>query len=547
MRGLPGYLRWGITGLLTWLVLMPLALVVVQAVSFREPAAEVLEMASLGLALRNSLLVSAVSVVTAGAVGIPLAFLTGRQHFPGRRLFDALFAVPVALPPLVGALAYLYFWGESGWLSRLLGLLFYDGEPAWRFYGFSAILVVHTGTLYVYFFLFVRAALARTDPALEEAARSLGAGVWRRFRTVLWPQVQPAVRGAAALTLLTALGSFSAPYLFGGQFRVLPTQILASKQNGDFDRAELETVLLLAMALLLLFGFGANWGSVETVGGFRGGAPAGVAEDRRVGRLWFRFGIAAIAAAILLAPLGTLVLLSFVPPGSWTTELVPPRWDLEGWRWVLLEEPDRLLPLGHSAWMALFATLLALPLGWLAARTAQEESFPGRLKEWLLLLPWAVPATAFALALAVTWSSHQPAWGRFVLVGTPWLLPLAYFLRSLPMVGRAALAGLAKLDPGLEEASRGLGAGWLRTELCVVGPLLRPALVRAALFAFVMGLGDFVVAVVLYSPAAPPISIEILAALRVGESSVAAVLGTLLVLLGGVVFLLSSRWDRGTP
>ncbi len=540
--GLPKALQWAVLALLAWLVVVPLGLLVSHAVTLPPERTSDISGSSLAVPLRNSLLLALASVVTAGLVGIPLAFLVARGEFPGRRFWEPLLALPVALPPLVGALAYLYLWGESGWLSRAVGSLFLGGEPAWSFQGLPAILVVHTGTLYVYFYLFVRAALARTDPALEEAARALGARPWRRLRTVLWPQIQPAVRGAATLTLLMALGSFSAPYLFGGQFRVLPTQILASKQNGDLDRAEVETAVLVAVALLLLLG-GAAWRSQAAHGGHRGRAPQGTVTPAALRGKLVRAVLTSVLGAVLLAPLLTLVLLSFVPPGSWTREAVPPRWSLEAWSSVFLQEPQQLVPLIHSAWMALLATTVALPLGWVLARTAHTQKLAGRFAELLLALPWAIPATAFALALAVTWGRHQPALGRFVLVGTAWLLPLAYLVRSLPTLGRGVLAGLARVEPTLEEASRGLGAGWLRTELMILRPLLGPALLSAALLAFVTALGDFVVAIVLYSPAAPPVSIEILAALRLGETAIAAVHGTLLVLAGAAVFLFISRLD----
>ena len=57
---------------------------------------------------------------------------------------------------------------------------------------------------------------------------------------------------------------------------------------------------------------------------------------------------------------------------------------------------------------------------------------------------------------------HAPALGRFVLVGTAWILPLAYLVRSLPLTGRSSLAGLRQLDPSMEEAAASLGAGRLR-------------------------------------------------------------------------------------
>ena len=98
--------------------------------------------------------------------------------------------------------------------------------------------------------------------------------------------------------------------------------------------------------------------------------------------------------------------------------------------------------------------------------------------EALLALPWAVPGTVFAIALATAFSVHSPVAGRFVLIGTLWILPLAYLVRNLPITSRAILAGFRALDPSLEEAAATLGAGRWRTLRRVTLPLLRPALAR---------------------------------------------------------------------
>ena len=191
--------------------------------------------------------------------------------------------------------------------------------------------------------------------------------------------------------------------------------------------------------------------------------------------------------------------------------------------------------------MAAVATAAALVLGFAAARTAARGGPAGRAAELLMGLPWAVPATAFAVALATTWSVQQPLAGRFLLVGTAAVLPLAYLIRALPSTGRSALAGLAQLDPGLEEAAASLGAGKLRTLARVTLPVLRPALAAGAALAFLAAFGDFVLSIVLYTYTTRPVSIEILSNLRLQETGVAAVYGVLLTALSAVAFLVFGR------
>ena len=170
-------------------------------------------------------------------------------------MLGGLVALPAVLPPLVGVVAFLFLYGETGFVPLLLMWLFGLEEPPWRLQGPGAILLVHAYSMYVYFYLLVRAALVSLDASLLEAAASLGAGRWRTFRRVVLPHLRPALAGASLLTFMTALGSFSAPYVFGGGFRVMPTQIVATRLNGEDQLAMVQTASLTAMALLALLLF----------------------------------------------------------------------------------------------------------------------------------------------------------------------------------------------------------------------------------------------------------------------------------------------------
>jgi iron(III) transport system permease protein len=262
-------------------------------------------------ALWRTTWVTVVSVVLAALLGVPLGFLFERTEFPGRRVLGALIALPVALPPLVGVVAFLFLYGERGVLARLLqgaGLV----HVRWSFTGPWAILIVHAYSMYVYFYLFVRAGLARLDASLLEAASSLGAGRWLLLRRVVFPHLRPALAGASLLVFMTALASFSAPYIFGGGFRVMTTQIVASKLNGEVEMARVETVMLGVLALLGLLLLRRIDPGVTLTGGERGVAPERARLRRPGARFWA--GLAGFGLGLfVLLPHLTLILMSLVP------------------------------------------------------------------------------------------------------------------------------------------------------------------------------------------------------------------------------------------
>lgn len=533
-----------LVALLAWLIAYPLVLTLVGGLRdsghwslshVRDFVARSTEVR----ALMGSLSISLASVAVSAAIGIPLAFFFARYEFPGHRWLAALVALPVVLPPLVGVLAFLFLFGESGFIAHLVRLVFSLEETPWKLQGWPAILLVHAYSMFVFFYLFVRAGLASIDASVWEAAASLGAGRWRTLRRVILPLLRPHLVGAALLTFMTSLGSFSAPYIFGGGFRVMTTQIVSTRLNGDDGLAMIETMALTCIALIALWLLRRTDTDLDT-GGSKGIAPHRVTIQRPL----VRIGVTVIGwtvLALLLLPHFTLLLVSLVPVGTWTTEALPPAYTLANYA-TLAADPIRTRPLFNSLWMATAATVAAVLISLVAGLVAGRRRVRGGgALEILLALPWVVPGTVFAIALAAAFSVNQPWALRFVLVGTLALLPLAYLIRSLPVTSRAIFAGVKRLDPSLDEAAASLGAGRLRIVRRITLPLLRPTMVAAATLAFVTAFGDFVTSILLYTYDTRPISLEILSSLRQSDVGVAAAFGVVLMLVSAVVFALGAE------
>src|SRR5207247_9484499 len=169
------------------------------------------------------------------------------------RTLRAIAPAPVLLPPLVGVIAFLFLYGDSGIISRTIQHIFGLARPWPKLNGMSAILVVHAYSMYVYFFMFASAGLERLDAAMEEAAETLGASGFAKLTGVTLPMLMPSLVGASLVTFMSSMASFSAPYIFGGGIRVLAVEIFNSKLNGNIPMALVETVLLAASSLSVLF------------------------------------------------------------------------------------------------------------------------------------------------------------------------------------------------------------------------------------------------------------------------------------------------------
>jgi iron(III) transport system permease protein len=535
-----------VTGLLLWLVLYPNLYVFVQSF-IRQGQFTLANYQEFFLspsqveALKNSILISLGSVLLSAAVGVPLAFIFHRYDFPAKRTFAALASLPVLLPPLVGVVSFMFLFGESGILTRSLQVWLKLEEPPFSFRGARAILFVHAYTMYVYFYMFVSAGLKRLDFSLLEASLSLGASQARTFFTVTLPLLTPALLGASLLTFMTSMASFSAPYLFGGGLRVLALQIYNSKLNGDLEMALVETVILTLTSILFLFLLRRYEGTAKYRSISKGAQrPAKTVRGRSLRMLIAGAGVALVL--FLLLPHFTLILISFAQDGTWTTEVLPPRYTSENYL-RLFSDPQFLEPIANSLKMATMATagnfLFAMLASYLLVRRRVKGS---AFLNALILLPWALPGTVLALSLATTFNRYDPLEGRLSLVGTFWILPLAYFIRNIPLVVRATQASFEQFDPALEEAARSLGGTWIYSFRRVVLPMVLPGALAGSLLAFVTALGEFVASIVIYTIHNRPISIEILAQLRQFNFGSAAAYGVFLTLLIAAVFLISERF-----
>lgn len=485
-------------------------------------------------ALKNSIIIAVASVAASLGIGVPLAFLLTRFDFPGRTLLRAAALLPAALPPLVGVISFLFLYGDTGVITRLTQIAFGLKDIPWHLNGIGAIIFIHAYTMYVYVYLFVSAGLERYESSLDEAAIGLGAGTIRRLTRVTLPLLTPAIAGSALLVFMSALGSFSAPYVFGGGIRVLSTQILNSKLNDAIGLAYVETTVLAisAVAGLMLFRWLEGKRAYVTPG--KGGA-----SRRPVHSRWARVGLACAAALIVLVlvlPHLMIVLVSFAKDGTWTTQMLPPEYTTHNYA-GLFTENQLWTPIRNSIVMSVLATAANVVFCVAGAYLIVTRKFSGRrLLEILVALPWAIPGTAIALGLLATFNTNDLAVGKILLVGTFWILPLAYFVRNIPLVSQAVEGSLRQMDPSLESAARGLGASWWMAVRRVVLPAARPGIIAGALLACVTAVGEFVASIVLYTHGNRPISIEILAQLRSYAFGTASAYSALLI---GLVLIMA--------
>jgi len=502
-------------------------------------------------AIISSLGLSVGTVLFCALVGVPLAFLFERFDFPARRLFAALAALPLVLPPLVGTVAFIFLCGETGILAHGIQNLFGLAEPPWRLRGWPALLLFHTYTMYPFFYVLTGAGLRRIDASLAEAARVLGASRIVVIRRVLLPQLTPSLVAAALLTFMTSMASFSAPLLFGGDVRVLTLEIFTARQRGDFVMAVTDTVILAIISLGALIVFQRYEGTRKFAAAAMKGAPRRrVSISSGAARLLATI-VAVVFALVLVLPVATLFLVSFAQEGSWTTQTLPSAYTFANYQRIFSDTYAAEVffnSLTMSAIAAVAALLWSFCIVTLLRRRKETGKLVGegwrRLLSLLVLIPWALPGTVVAVSVAEAYGGPSLLLGSFVLVGTFWILPFVYFLRFMPLVVRALQASMEQVDPTLEEAAVSLGARAWQRFMRVTLPLVWPGAVAGTLLAFVIALGEYVASVLVFVPANRPISIAIASELRDFNLGTAAAYGVVLIVIISISMVVAGRLER---
>jgi molybdate transport system permease protein len=213
-----------------------------------------------GTALRLSLECSVAAVALSLLLGVPLAWMLARVHFPGRPLVRALVTLPMVLPPVVGGVALLLAFGRRGFvgeaLERLTGLTL-------PFTTAGAVLA-EAFVAMPFLVVAVEAGLRQVDRRYEEAAATLGAGPWTRFWRVTLPLVAPSLGAGAALCWARALGEFGATITFAGNFpgktQTMPLAVYIALETNP-DGAVALSVILLVVSLVVLVGLRHRLGS----------------------------------------------------------------------------------------------------------------------------------------------------------------------------------------------------------------------------------------------------------------------------------------------
>ena len=485
----------------------------------------------------NSFLLSLFTVAGSGVIGTYLAYTFHYKKIWLKRLLSVVVLLPIAIPPIVGTMSYLFLLEDNGIIMKILGL------PHFDFSGWKAIVIIHLYSFFPLFYLFVGNALKSLDSSIIEASFLSGATKWQTFYRIVLPQLKVSLLGASMLVFMASMASFSAPFIFGGATRFLTTEIYYAKVNGDYALSATYSILLTFISIIVLFVFNYFNKKIPTATRTKG-------TIKRTEILLFS-RISKIDSVILcffgllvLLPLLSLILMSLLPDNSLMANGWPSNFTISNYT-NLFSKEDFNGPFINSLLSSVIAVLITIFMGmWIAHIIRGKKNFFKSAIEIMASIPYGIPGTVIGLCLILSFNEPTIFSFNTILVGSFWILPIAYAIRNLPIMTQAAKVGLHAVDVSVEEASQTLGASAFKTWRSITMPLIFSFMVEGALLVFINAFGEFVATVLLYNYNTRTLPIEIFSQIRLFNNGTAAAYGVVLFTIVMVVIFVSRKLSR---
>ncbi|MBB6674380.1 ABC transporter permease [Cohnella nanjingensis] len=496
---------WLVLAVLFLLILLPLAAVVIQVLLpgvffgnlvigdlsllldvFRRPLWRV--------SLQHSVTLGVGTTLLGTALGIALAMVRSRWSFPTARLLDMTVWLLIITPSFILAQGWVMFASADGIAAQWLGwtglhkLVF---QPA-------GLIVVMTLSKFPLAYLTVYTALEWKVDRLSEAARLSGGSPWTVWRTIQAPLLLPAFFSGAMLVFMDTVGDFGLPASIATVFRfpTLPYSIYTALYTSPirFDMAgalSFYLVLLIALAMSVQL-YAMRKSRFDFLSGR---ATRSVARKPVKGAYILVIGNLTFLAVVLGIPFGSNLLMSVTDNGG------SGGITFKYYRALFAGDGNLASGLMHSLEIAAVAAMIGLAVGFLVAYVLTYSQFKLRKAiDVISLVSLAVPGIVLGIGYIFIWNQKWLQSIGLLLYGTPWILILASVAGAIPVITRVVVGAMAKVPQQLLSAAQVQGASFRQRVATVLAPLIKGALLSAALAAFGASVFDLAIASVLYPP-----------------------------------------------
>ena len=473
---------------------------------------------------------------TAIGVGLAmfLAWLIERTDVPGRRFLFVATLIPMAIPSMIYAMAWIQLGGPNNGLVNMtlvnVGLGFFQ----FNVFSLWSMIVIQGLSLASHAYLLIAVAFRTFDTSWEEQSFICGRGRFATLMSITLPMLKPALLAAALFFTVVSMETFDIPVTLGltSHVQVVSTQIYWSThpESGrlpDYGLASALAVFLVGIAFVLIHLYQRATRHAKrfvtiTARGYR---------PRRIplgSWRWPLFSVAMIFVIVAVAlPLFILVWRSMLRFYQYPSMAAFNLLNFNSYR-NIFNDPDLPKVLANTTQMALLAagatTALAAATAWQVVRGSIGAAWRRRLNT-LAFFPQSLPGVVVGLALIFIY-----LWLPVPIYGTLWIIGLAMVTRFLAYGVGTLIAAQMQISTELEEASQIAGAGRMRTYVQIVLPLIFPALVAAFLWVLIHIVRELGLSLMLYTLQSQVLSTKIWLLWENGRVADACATGVLTVI-----------------
>ncbi|MCP3941108.1 MAG: iron ABC transporter permease [Desulfobacteraceae bacterium] len=420
------------------------------------------------------------------AAALPGAYIYTHYSFPGKKLLKTVTTIPFVLPTVVVAAAFQAFLGKKGVINQVYasfsggsGVLIHLDQTLWL------IILAHLFFNYTIVFRIVSGFWAQLGNKTAEAAKMLGASGFKIFIKITLPLLKPALYASSLLVFIFCFSSFGVILILGGpKFSTVETEIY--KQAVYLFNLPMASVLSI---IQIFFTFLFMWlyssiqkkACVELMGDFSvnpGKKAVGWFEKTA---LILNYGFVLL---FIILPIASLFIKSVFSAQGFTfsnyTGLFENKLDS-----IFFVSPNKAIL--FSFIFGLLTIIFALFIGVLASFGI--EHFKNRLSVFfdsILMLPLTTSAVTLGFGFIIALDTPPLNLRNSFL-----LVPLAHTLVAYPFVLRSVLPALRSIPNSLREAAMVLGAKPGQVFFNIDLPMIKSALITAAVFAFTISMGEF--------------------------------------------------------
>lgn len=414
----------------------------------------------------NSFYVSAMSVVVATAIALPLAYITTRFHFSGSILIQSLGFIPLIMPPFVGAVAMQLIFGRNGTINLIIREKFGFDIPFMN--GLNGVILVQSIHYFPFILINLSASLRNIDRSMEEAAQNLGSHGLRLFRRIVFPLAMPGYIAGAALVFIKVFDDLGTPLLLNVNNMLAPQAFLRISSIGISDpMGYVISVILVIFSILslwasFLFMRGKDYTTVQKGGG---GMAKRILKTREK---FLSYGVVIFILLLVLSPHIGLLLLSF---GTiWSYAPLPDGYTLQNY--VTMWESSKTFITNTILYASIAATLDVIVGTAIAYIVLRTGIFGRKGLDYLATAALAIPGVVLGIGYLRTFHNLDVPFTNEPMASWWFIIALALMIRRLPYALRACTAALQQVSISLEEAAESLGATKRRTIQKIVIPLM---------------------------------------------------------------------------